>query len=187
MEIFWPGATCYAGPMVRGSPNPRHVGIASRLSKARRLAEMTRTGLEQKVGGTKGAILYIESGKRLPTIATVVRLAAALAVSPAWLAFGIGDMAAAGRPTMTEGMGKRLASAREERELTKAALARLVGLSPSTVADIENGAQTGVEVIAGLALVLRINPAWLAFGEDPRVLPAPRRGRPPAQSPADAR
>lgn len=173
--------------MVRGSPNPKHVGIAARLRKARRAAEFTRTGLDQKVGGTKGAILYIESGKRLPTVATVVRIADALAVSAAWLAFGLGDIATDGPIATTDGLGKRLREVREERALTKAALARLVGLSPSTVADIENGAQTGVEVIAILALVLRINPAWLAFNEGPQVLPARPRGRPPAQSSANAR
>jgi transcriptional regulator with XRE-family HTH domain len=173
--------------MVRGSPNPRHVGIAARLRKARRTAKFTRTGLDQKVGGTKGAILYIESGKRLPTVATVARIADALAVSAAWLAFGLGDMTTDGPIATTDGMGSRLRDVREERALTKAALARLVGLSPSTVADIENGAQTGVEVVALLALTLRINPAWLAFNDGPQVLPARRRGRPAAQSPADAR
>lgn len=169
--------------MVRGSPNPRHFGLASRLRKARRQAELSRRALEQKAGGTNGAVLYIETGKRLPTIATVVRLASALAVSAGWLAYGIGEMAADGPSPTTDGLAKRLQAVRIESGLTKAALARLVGLSPSTIADIESGAQTGVEVIAVLAQVLRISPAWLAFGQGSQILPS-RRGRPLKESSA---
>lgn len=87
-------------------------------------------------------------------------------------------------PPPPEGMGERLQSVRIERGLTKAALARLVGLSPSTIADLEKGAQTGVDVVAVLAQELRISPAWLAFNEGPQVLPSRRRGRSPAQSSA---
>lgn len=170
--------------MVRGSPNPRHMGLASRLRKARRQAELSRRALEQKAGGTNGAVLYMETGKRLPTVATVVRLAAALDVSAGWLAYGIGEMAAEGQSASTDGMAERLQAVRLARGLTKAALARLVELSPSTVADIEHGAQTGVEVTAMLAKALRISPAWLAFSQGPQELPSRRRGGPPAQSSA---
>lgn len=172
--------------MVRGSPNPRHVGFANRLRKARKQVEFTRRALEQKAGGTNGAVLYMETQKRLPTLPTVVRLASALDVSAGWLAYGLGEMAAGGRSSSTMGLGERLCASRMQQGFTKAALARLVGLSPSTVADIENGAQTSVEVAALLAHVLRISPSWLAFDEGPQVLPSSRRGRPSAQSSADA-
>lgn len=172
--------------MVRGSPNPRHVGFANRLRKARKQADLSRRALEQKAGGTNGAVLYMETQRRLPTLPTVIRLASALDVSAGWLAYGLGEMAAAGRSSSTISLGERLRESRTQQGLTKAALARSVGLSPSTIGDIENGAQTSVEVAALLAHVLRISPAWLAFNEGPQVLPS-RRGRPPAQSPADAR
>jgi transcriptional regulator with XRE-family HTH domain len=74
-----------------------------------------------------------------------------------------------------DGMGARLQQLRVERGHTKAASARLVGLSPSTVADIEYGAQTGVEVIEALAKALYISPAWLAFNQGSRELPVRRR------------
>jgi len=172
--------------MVRGSPNPRHVGFANRLKKARKQVEFSRRALEQKAGGTNGAVLYMETRKRLPTLPTVVRLASALGVSAGWLAYGLGEMTEGERCSSTLGLGDRLYESRIQQGLTKAALARLVGLSPSTVADIENGAQTSVEVAALLAHVLRISPSWLAFNEGPQVLPSRRRGRPPAQSPAAA-
>ena len=74
-------------------------------------------------------------------------------------------------------MGERLSALRTERGLTKAALARQVELSPSTVADIEKGAQTGVDVLESLAKALGVSPAWLAFGEGPREIPKKRRVR----------
>jgi len=80
-------------------------------------------------------------------------------------------------------MGSRLAAIRTERGETKAALARAVGLSPSTVADIESGAQTGVDVLESLAKVLGVSPAWLAFGEGAMVLPPRRRAAAVTQEP----
>ncbi len=113
----------------------------------------------------------IETGQRLPTVATVASLAAALGVAAPWLAYGIGDRPSDGPSASTDGMGSRLAAVRVEKGLTKAALARLVELSPSTVADIENGSQSGVEVIEALAEALEVSPGWLAFGVGPQVLP----------------
>ncbi len=81
------------------------------------------------------------------------------------------------RPSTTDGMGERLASVRIERGFTKAALARLVDLSPSSFAKIENGGQTGVDVLESLAKALGVSPAWLAFGEGPREIPKKRRVR----------
>ena len=81
-----------------------------------------------------------------------------------------------------DGIGARLQQLRVERGHTKAALARLVGLSPSTVADIENGAQTGVEVIEALAKALYISPAWLAFNQGSREVPVRRRAVTEAES-----
>jgi transcriptional regulator with XRE-family HTH domain len=77
-------------------------------------------------------------------------------------------------------MGARLQTMRVERGLTKAALARLVELSPSSFAKIENGGQTGVDVLEALAQALAVSPGWLAFGVEPQVLPSRRR---PRQSP----
>lgn len=170
--------------MVRGSPNPRYFGLPARLKKARKHAGLTRTALAYRVGGDQTTALDIETGRRLPTVGTIARLAAGLGVSAGWLGFGLGEMVAEEAPATCEGMGARLQAVRIERGLSKAALARLVKLSPPALANIENGAQSGVEVIAALAKALGISPAWLAFDQGPQILPSRRRGPPPAQSSA---
>ena len=163
--------------MVRGSPNPLHFGLPSRLRRMRRARQITPSALGPKVGLDRHVAAYIESGNRVPTVGTLTRLASVLGVAAGWLAYGLGDQVVSGAPSTMDGMGSRLTAARTERGETKAALARAVGLSPSTVADIENGAQTGVDVLEALAKALAVSPAWLAFGEGPQVLLRRKRTR----------
>ena len=165
--------------MVRGRKNPLFLGIPYRLKKARRASGLKRLPLGEKAGLATATGRDIESGQRVPTIGTLARVAAAVGVHAGWLGYGLGEQYA-DEPTATasaDGMGERLAALRTERGLTKAALARQVGLSPSTVADIEKGAQTGVDVLESLAKALDVSPAWLAFGEGPREIPKKRRVR----------
>ena len=138
----------------------------------------------QKLGGDQATVRDIEQGTRIPTVRTIARLALALKVSPAWLAYGIGEPKAETTVGTCETMGVRLQTSREEKGLTKAALARLGGLSPSAFAKIENGGQSGIDVIESLAKVLGVSAGWLAFGMGPQVVASPRRGRPPATSAA---
>ncbi|MBL9008815.1 MAG: transcriptional regulator [Myxococcales bacterium] len=173
--------------MVRGHKNPLHHGLPARLRKARRTAKLTPKAVVLRMGGDQALVREIEDGKRLPTVGTLARLAAALAVTPAWLAYGIGEPAMGHRAATCDGMGARLQGTRLQAGYSKAAVARLVGLSPSAYAKIENGGQSGVDVIESLAKTLGVSPGWLAFGVGPQQYVAPRRGRPPAQSPADAR
>lgn len=168
--------------MTRGSPNPRHQRLPDRLRKARKAADLTRRALEQKAGGTNGAVLYIETGRRIPTVATLARLAAVLGVRPAWLAYGLGEQAPGDTTETTAGMGARLREVRDGLTLARAELARLTDLSPRAIAKIEAGGQSGVDVVEALAKALGVSPGWLAFGSGPQVLPARRRGRPPAPS-----
>ncbi len=168
--------------MVRGRKNPLYFGLALRLKKARRESGLKRLHLAAKAGLARATGRTIETGNRLPTVGTIVSLAGALDVSASWLAYGIGDMHIDGAPATCDGMGARLQQLRVEQGHTKAALARLVGLSPSTVADIEYGAQTGVEVIEALAKALCICPAWLAFNQGSRELPVRRRAFTEAES-----
>ena len=169
--------------MVRGSPNPLHFGLPARLRRARKARQITPSALGPKVGLDRRVAAYIESGNRVPTIGTLTRLASALGVAAGWLAYGLGEQVAHGAASTTDRMGSRLAAIRTERGETKAALARAVGLSPSTVADIENGAQTGVDVLEALAKVLAVSPAWLAFGEGPMTLPPRRKAAAATQEP----
>ncbi len=163
--------------MVRGSPNPLHFGLPGRLRRVRKQSGLKRKSVGQKVGRDPKVTAKVEAGERIPTVGTVARLAAALGISAGWLGYGLGVQQTDGTEQTTDGLGARLAQVRIERLLSKAALARQVGLSPSTVADIEKGAQTGVDVLESLAKALGVSPAWLAFGEGPREIPKKRRVR----------
>jgi transcriptional regulator with XRE-family HTH domain len=145
------------------------------MRKARTSAGLTRNVVVQRMGGGQTAAREIESGERVPTVGSVTRIASVLGVSAGWLGYGIGEQQTDGSAATTDGMGARIAAVRIERGLTKAALARLVDLSPSSFAKIENGGQTGVDVLEALAKALGVSPAWLAFGEGPRDLPKKRR------------
>jgi transcriptional regulator with XRE-family HTH domain len=166
--------------MVRGTPNPRYSGLPARLRKARKQSGLTSAALGQRVGRGAEVASYVETGHRLPTCETLARLASGLGVSAAWLAFGIGEQLAEGPPATCDGMGSRLAVARAERSTSKAELARLTELSPRSIAKIEAGGQSGVEVIEEIADGLGVSPAWLAFNQGPQVLPSRRGGRPPS-------
>lgn len=163
--------------MVRGSPNPLHFGLPARLRKTRKQFDAKRAALGAKSGRELELASYVESGQRIPSVGTLARLASALGVSAGWLGYGLGEQNTDGKAATTDGMGARLASVRIECGLTKAALARLVDLSPSTVADIEKDAQTGVDVLESLAKALNVSPAWLAFCEGPREILVKRRSR----------
>ena len=161
--------------MVRGSPNPKHLGLPKRLRKARKWAGLSRSALAKKVGGDQTTALDIEMRERLPTVRTVARLAVGLGVSASWLGFGLGEMTSEEAVDDADGMACRVQVQRVAKGLTKAALARLVNLSPTALANIEKGSQTGVDVIEALAKCLAVSPAWLAFNQGPRELPARRR------------
>jgi len=170
--------------MVRGSPNPRHLRMPARLRKARKTAGLTRKALVLKVGGGESAARDIEMGQRMPTVGMIARLAPALSVSAAWLAYGIGDMDTVDPAATCEGMGERLLATRMERGHTKASLGRAAALSPSSIGQIESGGQAGVDTIERIAKALHISPAWLAYGVEPQVLPprrAARASRPTAE------
>lgn len=172
---------CYDAAMVRGSPNPRHLGLPARLRKARKHAGLTRRALAQQAGGGNAIALYIETGKQLPTVGTIARLALALGVSAGWLAYGQGDMYTEGPAANTEGMGARLQAVRVEQSCTKASLGRVAGLAAPSIAQIENGGQTGVETAEALAKALNISPSWLAYAMGPRELPKKRRAAKPSE------
>ena len=163
--------------MVRGSPNPLHFGLPARLRRTRRARQITPSALGPKVGLDRHVAAYIESGSRVPNVGTLTRLASVLGVSAGWLGYGLGEQFTDGKAATTDGMGARLASVRIERGLTKVALARLLDLSATAIANIENGAQTGVDVLESLAKALNVSPAWLAFCEGSREILVKRRSR----------
>jgi hypothetical protein len=62
---------CYAVRVVRGSPNPKHLGLALRLRKARKQADIARTVLADRAGVSDAIVRYLEGDLRLPTVETV--------------------------------------------------------------------------------------------------------------------
>lgn len=64
--------------------------IGVRLSQARLAARLSVRALAAKVGVGHTTISYIEQGRHEPSVVLAERLAQALGLPPAWLAFGIG-------------------------------------------------------------------------------------------------
>lgn len=65
-------------------------GFAARLVAARKHHNLTFRELGEFAGVSHTAVQLLEQGKRTPSIETAERLAVALDVAPAWLAFGAG-------------------------------------------------------------------------------------------------
>lgn len=64
-------------------------GLSARLIAARAARGLSLREVDRRAGTAAGTIRAIEAGGQ-PTLDTLESLAAALAVSPAWLAFGLG-------------------------------------------------------------------------------------------------
>ena len=76
--------------VVRGRKNPLHFGFVHRLKRARKQAGHSRFGLTTKSGVLDGKAVYVlEHGERIPRLDTVERIAYALGLSPAFLAYGL--------------------------------------------------------------------------------------------------
>lgn len=139
----------------------------------------------QRAGCGQTIALEIEDRQRVPATDTLLRLALVLDVSASWLAYGMGDQQAPNMPQSHTAIGDRLRLVREGGSLSLAELGRRTRTSPRAIAKIENGGQSGIDVIESLAKALGVSAGWLAFGIEPRVVASPRRGRPPATSAAE--
>lgn len=187
MLKLWPSVAAWYRPaVVRGRKNPFHFALATRLKQSQRQSALTRLPLSKKAGISDTTIADIERGQRLPTVGTIARIAGALGLSAAWLAYGLGEQDDEGRAASCDGMGERLRMVRTDREHTRIALARLAELNPATIAKIEAGGQAGVDTIELLAIALNVSPGWLAYGIGDRALPARRRSRQAAQTAAES-
>lgn len=65
-------------------------GFAARLARGRAHLGLTFRALGDAAGLSHTAVQLLENGARDPSLGTVERLATALGVAPAWLAFGVG-------------------------------------------------------------------------------------------------
>ena len=175
--------------VVRGRKNPLHFGFPRRLKRARKELGLSRFGATNKAAAKdRELVASLEAGDRIPRLDTVERIAYALSVSPAFLAFGIQTNAEPmAKGLRCDGVGQRLADARTARGLSVLAVAKLAGLSHTAVGNVERGTMPTLATAEALAKALDLSPAWLAFGVGPRELPPRRRARPaPAQPPPTA-
>ena len=163
--------------VVRGRKNPLHWGLAIRLKRARKAAELDRQSLTNKALMADGsAVRALEHAERVPRLDTVERIAYALSVSPAFLAFGIqAEAAPMAKGLRSDGVGQRLADERTARGLSVLAVAKLAGLSHTAVGNVERGTMPTLATAEALAKALDLSPAWLAYGLGDRA--AARRGR----------
>ena len=143
--------------------------------------------LAQRSGCGQTIALEIEDRQRVPATDTLLRLALVLDVSASWLAYGMGDRLAPNLPQSQTALGDRLRLVRTNGELSLAELGRRTAMSPRAIAKIENGGQSGIDVIESLAKALEVSAGWLAFGMGPSVFASPRRGRPPRIRPSALR
>ncbi|WP_186156797.1 LexA family transcriptional regulator [Burkholderia gladioli] len=66
-------------------------------------------------------------------------------------------------------LADRLKEVRKEREISQEALARLSGVSQSTIAHIESGRNQGTKYLLALARALELNPDWLENERGPKT------------------
>lgn len=80
---------------------PRYLGIRDRLKSLRQKRGLSLNALGIAAGLTYTTIHNIETGRTVPGIDTVEKIADALGISPAWMAFGEGEPPSAMAPAMT--------------------------------------------------------------------------------------
>lgn len=64
--------------------------MPARLKQARAARGLSQNAVAQAAGVRHPTIIRLEAGASSPSLDTLERVAAALCVSPAWLAYGIG-------------------------------------------------------------------------------------------------
>jgi transcriptional regulator with XRE-family HTH domain len=113
-------------------------------------------------------VAEVEDGTRTPIIDSADKLAAALGLSPSFLAYGINVPMTESDP---QSVGLRLADARSAARMSKAATSRVAGVTRAMVLYIEQGINLpSLATAERLANALDLSPGWLAFGEGPQVL-----------------
>lgn len=174
--------------VVRGRKNPLHKAFSHRLRQRRNGTGKTLAEVAAGAGlAGNSVVLYLESGERTPRLDTVERIAYALGLSPAFLAYGLeGDAKPPAKGLRCEGVAQRLADARTARGLSVLAVAKLAGLSHTAVGNVERGTMPTLATAEALAKALDLSPAWLAFGVGDKEAQRTRR-RPRADGAAATR
>lgn len=177
---------CLCRPVPRGFKNPLVLRFSWRLSAVRCRLGLAAAHLGLAAGLHDTTVGALEDGKSLPKLDTVERIAAALGVTPCWLAFGeegayefkqrrprspvpqdLPEPVPGGLPfqSLHSGVGPRLRERREGLGLSLRGLAESAGVSFETIRKCEAGAAVPkVDTCERLAVALGVAPCWLAFG-----------------------
>jgi len=164
-----------ASAVVRGRKNPLFLGFASRLRRARKAEGLTRFGVTtMTTAKDRELVASLEAGHRIPRLDTVEKLAFALGVSPAFLAYGLDGAPDSSCDTLRAlGVAARLRMTRIDQGLSVLAVATAAGISHTAVGNIERGTVPGLDTTEALATALGVSPGWLAYGIGP--MESPRR------------
>lgn len=168
--------------VTRGVANPKHPTFRKRLRKARKAAGMHASALTVAARLGRGMVALWEAGQGWPRLPSIEKLARALGVSPAWLAYGLVD--ATGTSDAGEGLAERATVARAALGLSMREVARRAKLTEGAVRFMERGRLPAIDTLEQIAKALGVSPSWLAFGVGP--VGPPRRGpRPRDPVPAE--
>lgn len=172
--------------VVRGRKNPRYFGLASRLKRARKNTSLSFASVAEAAALTEANTVWHLEQKpgHVPRLDTVEKIAYALGISPAFLAYGVEGECQKSTELRSQSVGARLQAIRLARGLSVLALAQRSQTSHTAVGNIERrGTVPTVATIEALATALGISPGWLAFGIGPQVLPSRNRpGQPTVQA-----
>jgi transcriptional regulator with XRE-family HTH domain len=152
--------------VVRGRKNPLHLKFPARLRRIRKQRKLSASALSLLACMSRGSVGFLEVGTRLPRVNTVERLANALKVSPAWLAFGTEASfePADGGELLCVGLAARVMDARVARGLGNKDMARRAEISAAEARAVQSGTMPTLDTIEQLAKALSVSSAWLAFG-----------------------
>ena len=171
--------------MVRGRKNPLYFGLATRLRQARNASCLSFDKIAEAAGLTDGStVVHLErKAGHVPRLDTVEKVAYALGLSPAYLAYGLDGEFQSGEVLLCRSVGARLRSARQALGLTMRELARRADLTDTAVRTTENGVTVpSIATVEALAKALKVSPGWLGYGIEPReAAPRRRAGRSAAQ------
>lgn len=142
--------------------------LGCELRRRRQDLGLTISALADRAGVSPSFVSEIEQGKKLPSLATLDRLAAVLGVGRGALVPPLG--AGPDAP----GLPERVRRARDRLGMTQDELAGAAGLSAAMISQIEAGlSQPSLDTIERLARVLCVTPCHLLVeGPDPETLVA---------------
>jgi transcriptional regulator with XRE-family HTH domain len=166
--------------VVRGRKNPLHTGFPGRLSRARKDAKLSFSSLAAAANITSAKTTStLERGDNIPRVDTVEKLARALRISPAFLAFGIDGPKATDATELCTSLGQRLRGLRLARGFSLREVERRADVAGDLVRRTEQGLTLPtLGTVEKLAKALGVSPAWLAYGLGPTEAASGKRTQP---------